>query len=85
MTTKDLDKRIIKIVLEFLAGEDTPTTETLHKAVYDVVEMFQKRKEFSDEESVNLDQLIKEVETLCNVYVPHTSKLNKYIKIYFKQ
>jgi hypothetical protein len=79
MATKDRDKRIIKIVLTILEGEDGPTDKTLHQAVDDVVEMFQKRKEVSDEEPINLRQLTREIETMCNIHVPYNPKIKEYV------
>lgn len=76
MSTTDLDKKIVVITLQFLGEEDLPTTETIRNTVHDVVEMLQKRKQFSDKEVVDIDKLVKEVETLCNVYFPATSTLD---------
>lgn len=63
-------KKIINIVLQFISSEDLLTTETIRTTVRDVVEMLSKRNQISDVGNVEEDQLIREIEALCNVYVP---------------
>jgi Z1 domain len=76
MTNTELEKKIITVALQLLDGEDAPTSETILDTICSVVEMFRKKKQFADAEIVDINRLVKEVETLCNVYVPSVSTLD---------
>jgi Z1 domain len=76
MTNTVLDKKIIKMTLQLLDGEDTITLETIRNTMSDVVEMFRKQKQFSDIEIVDIDRRVREIETLYDIYVPVVSTLD---------
>jgi len=67
---------IIRIVLQILRNEDLPTTETIRIKVRNVTKMFREMNQYSDVNNVDEDQLVKEIETLCNIYVPTMSTLD---------
>jgi len=76
MTTADADKRIIGIVLQLLGEGVVPTTETIRDTVSMAVEMLHKRGQIPDKGSIGIDRLVREIETLCDVYVPTISTLD---------
>jgi hypothetical protein len=69
-------EKIVKIVLQSLPEEDLPTTETIRTAVRNVVEMLRKMNQLPVEGNVEEDQLVRKIESLCNVYVPAMSTLD---------
>lgn len=73
----EIDQKIIRIVLQMLPSEqDALTTEKIRDTVSNVVNLFRLQQLISSEESVNEDQLVKEIETLCNVFVSAISTLD---------
>ncbi len=76
MIATGTDEKIIKIVLQMLSEEDLPTTELIRITVRNVVEMMRKTNHLAGEGNVEEDQLIRKIETLCNVYVPAMSTLD---------
>src|SRR6266496_3080435 len=76
MTITGLDKKIVGVALQLLDGDDSPTPETIRDTVCSVVEMFRKKKQFSGAETIEIDRLVREIETLCNVYIPNISTLD---------
>src|SRR5260370_29658030 len=75
MTTETNDK-IISFALQILSAEqDALTTEKIRNTVSTVVDMFRKLQQLPFGENINEELLIKEIETLCNVYVPMISPL----------
>ena len=76
MIVAEADEKIIKIVLQILSEENLPTTEMIRTTLRYVIEMLRKMNPLSDVANVDEDQLVKKVETLCNVYVPTISTLD---------
>lgn len=76
MIVTGTDEKIIKIVLQFLSEEDLPTTEMIRATLRDIIEMMRKMNQLVGEENIEEDQLVKKIETLCNVYVPAISTLD---------
>ncbi len=76
MITTELDETIIKIAIHMVCKEDLPTTETIRNAVHNVVKMFHGMNQYADVGDVEEDQLVRKIETLCNVYVPAISTLD---------
>lgn len=76
MIATGTDEKIIKLVLQFLSDEDSPTTEMIRATLRDVVELKRKMNQLTGEENIDEDQLVRKIETLCNVYVPATITLD---------
>src|SRR6266581_2381961 len=76
MIGTEADNMIITIALQILRKEDLPTTETIRTTVRHVIKMFHELNQYSDEGNVEEDQLVRKIETLCNVYVPTMSTLD---------
>src|SRR6266700_5967404 len=76
MITKEADEKIINIGLQILSEEDSPTAEMIRTTVRSVIEMLRKMNQLPDKGIVDEDQLVKKIETLCNVYVPAMSTLD---------
>jgi hypothetical protein len=76
MIAPEADKMIITIALQILRKDDSPTTETIRTTVRHVMKMFRDMDRYSDEGNVQEDQLVREIETLCDVYVPTVSTLD---------
>ncbi|MBA2391942.1 MAG: Z1 domain-containing protein [Ktedonobacteraceae bacterium] len=76
MTTVDSDKKIIGITLQSLGEGTLPTTEMIREMVYMAVEMLHKTKQIPDNETIEIDRLVREIETLCDVFVPTMSTLD---------
>lgn len=70
------DEKIIKLVLQILSDVDTPTTEIIHASLENVVVLMRKMNQLTEEENIDEDQLVRKIETLCNVYVPATITLD---------
>src|SRR6266487_162050 len=76
MTTTDSDQKIIGITLQSLGEGVSPTAEMIRDTVYMAVEILYKTKQIPDKESIEIDRLVREIETLCDVYVPTMSTLD---------
>src|ERR1017187_5026976 len=76
MIATEIDKMIITIALQILRKEEAQTPETIRTTVRHVMNMFREMKQYSDEGDVEEDLLVREIETLCNVYVPTMSTLD---------
>src|SRR6266567_792876 len=76
MSTIETDEKIIKIVLQSLPEGDLPTAELIRITVRNVVELLRKLNQITGAEIIDEDQLVKKIETLCNVYVPAMSTLD---------
>jgi hypothetical protein len=76
MITTETDEKIIKIVLQIFSAQDSPTTEMIGAAVHNALGMLRAMNQLSDVVNVDKDQLVKKIETLCNVYVPPMSTLD---------
>src|SRR6266496_4165262 len=76
MIATQTDKMIITIALQLLRNDDLPTPETIRTTVRHIMKMFCEMNQYSDTGNVEEDQLVREIETLCNVYVPTMSTLD---------
>ncbi len=76
MIGTEADNMIITIALQILRNEDLPTNEMIRTTVRNVIEMLRKVNQLPDEGIVEEDQLVRKIETLCNVYVPAISTLD---------
>ncbi|HYU74960.1 MAG TPA: hypothetical protein VEL31_20015 [Ktedonobacteraceae bacterium] len=76
MTAIESDKLIIKIAVLIPRQEKLITMEKLRNTVRKVMEMLSGMNQFSDVENIVEERIIREIETLCNVYVPATSTLD---------
>ena len=75
--TVEINNNIISITLQMLSFEqDMLTTEKIYSTVGSVVNMFRSMQRILPEESVDEDYLVREIETLCDVYVPVISTLD---------
>src|SRR5260370_36345331 len=76
MITTEADEKIINIGLQILSVEDSPTDVMIRTTVRSVIETLRKMNHLPDKVIVEEDQLIRKIETLCNVYVPAISALD---------
>ncbi len=75
--TVEIDNSIVSVALQILSSEQgILTTDKIHSTVHNVVDMFRNMQRIPAGESINEDFLAREIETLCNVYVPMISTLD---------
>ncbi len=68
MIATETDKMIIRIALEILRQEELLTMEKIRDTVHEIMEMLCEMKQLSDVENAVEDRIIREIETLCDVY-----------------
>ncbi len=75
--TAETANRVISFALQILSSEQNSlTTEKIQSTVSSVIVMLRGLQQIPIEENVNEELLIKEIEALCNVYVPMISTLD---------
>jgi hypothetical protein len=76
MNATESEKMIISIALLILRQEELLTMEKIRNTVHKVTEMLRGMNRFSGMENVVEDRIIREIETLYDVYVPTMSILD---------
>ena len=69
----ELEKKLISIVMQFLEDIEILTPKIIRATIEDVVNIQRKIYPFWDKKELDKERLAREIEALCNVFVPMIS------------